>query len=207
MLSRITSHDKVDDDLRSLITEPITQQTEVFSEALRLLTSLQSSASCTRLAASGLIRSCQSLTGPVNDEDQRLPDSDSTLDDIKSVYAARLAVCELVGAGTTIPPSCTPLMPASTAKSKRPSWAFSKKKSLANPDMDMRRDDMGGKQLETCLKALESRPQWWTSYSNNRQNAVVMCQAARVSIEKGKRRRSPHAVQSLHPLIASRRNP
>jgi hypothetical protein len=46
-------------------------------------------------------------------------------------------------------------------------------------------DDIKGQQLGQCLKSLESRPQWWTSYSNNRQNAVVMCQAARGQIEKG----------------------
>ena len=38
--------------------------------------------------------------------------------------------------------------------------------------------------MEQCLKALESRPQWWTSYSNNRQNAMVICQAARIETEK-----------------------
>jgi len=31
---------------------------------------------------------------------------------------------------------------------------------------------------------LESRPQWWISYSNARQNAVLMCHAARHEVEK-----------------------
>lgn len=39
-------------------------------------------------------------------------------------------------------------------------------------------------ELEACLKSLESRPQWWTSYSNSRQNAMVICQATRVEMEK-----------------------
>ncbi|GKZ81696.1 hypothetical protein AnigIFM56816_006218 [Aspergillus niger] len=39
-------------------------------------------------------------------------------------------------------------------------------------------------QLESCLRSLESRPQWWTSYSNSRQNAVVICQAARFENER-----------------------
>ncbi|GLA81240.1 hypothetical protein AtubIFM56815_004882 [Aspergillus tubingensis] len=38
--------------------------------------------------------------------------------------------------------------------------------------------------LESCLRSLESRPQWWTSYSNSRQNAVVICQAARFENER-----------------------
>lgn len=38
--------------------------------------------------------------------------------------------------------------------------------------------------VEQCLKALESRPQSWTSYSNSRQNAMVVCQAAQIETEK-----------------------
>jgi hypothetical protein len=38
--------------------------------------------------------------------------------------------------------------------------------------------------LEQCLKTLESRPQWWTSYSNSRQNALVICHASRIETEK-----------------------
>lgn len=38
--------------------------------------------------------------------------------------------------------------------------------------------------LEQCLKTLESRPQWWTSYSNSRQNALIICQASRMEKEK-----------------------
>jgi hypothetical protein len=40
------------------------------------------------------------------------------------------------------------------------------------------------KDLEQCLRSLESRPQWWTSYSNNRQNAMIICQASRIETEK-----------------------
>ncbi|KAI9827907.1 MAG: hypothetical protein M1826_006213 [Phylliscum demangeonii] len=35
-----------------------------------------------------------------------------------------------------------------------------------------------------CLGVLEKKPQWWTSYSNARQNAMVICQAVRSEIEK-----------------------
>jgi len=35
-----------------------------------------------------------------------------------------------------------------------------------------------------CLKSLQSTPQYWTSFSNARQNAVVMCQASRDVIER-----------------------
>ncbi|OKL55663.1 hypothetical protein UA08_08963 [Talaromyces atroroseus] len=45
-------------------------------------------------------------------------------------------------------------------------------------------DDFPPGVVEKCLSGLESRPQWWTSYSNSRQNAIVICQAARVETEK-----------------------
>ncbi|KAJ6049746.1 hypothetical protein N7460_002817 [Penicillium canescens] len=45
-------------------------------------------------------------------------------------------------------------------------------------------DKMPREVLEDCLRAIESRPQWWTSYSNSRQNALVICQASRVETEK-----------------------
>lgn len=162
-------------------------QTEVFDEALRLLTSLRSSPSCTRLAASTLISSCQSFVGPSRDTDRPSPDSEAALDDLKSTYAARLAVCELVGAGTAVPSFCAPLMPSDQAKSKRGFRAFLKQGSGQRPATEMNHDHIKGQQLGQCLKSLESRPQWWTSYSNNRQNAVVMCHAARAQVEKGER--------------------
>lgn len=51
------------------------------------------------------------------------------------------------------------------------------------------------KDLEQCLRSLESRPQWWTSYSNNRQNAMIICQASRIEAEK-------EEMLSLHQSLA-----
>ena len=177
-------------DLTAFLTSPIVHQPEVFDEALRLLTSLQSSPSCTRLAASTLISSCQSFTAASKDTDRSSPASEAALDDLKSIYAVRLAVCELVGAGTGVPSSCEPLMPSDQATSKRGFRAFLKQDSRQRHAKGTNYGDIKGQQLGQCLRALESRPQWWTSYSNNRQNAVVMCQAARVQMEKGKRDKS-----------------
>ncbi|KAF8243185.1 hypothetical protein K440DRAFT_637719 [Wilcoxina mikolae CBS 423.85] len=35
-----------------------------------------------------------------------------------------------------------------------------------------------------CIKRLEERPQWWTTLSNNIQNAMVICAAVRHEVEK-----------------------
>lgn len=45
-------------------------------------------------------------------------------------------------------------------------------------------DEVPKELLEQCLRTLESRPQWWTSYSNSRQNALVICHASRIETEK-----------------------
>ncbi|KAI9873558.1 MAG: hypothetical protein M1830_010857 [Pleopsidium flavum] len=131
-----------------------------------------------------MITSCQSIAGPSKDADQSSTNSEATLDDVKSIYAARLAICEIVGAGTVIPNYCAPLMASDQTKSKRGFRSFLNQGAGQTRASGVGYDDIKGRQLGQCLKSLESRPQWWTSYSNNRQNAVVMCQAARGQIEK-----------------------
>jgi len=36
-----------------------------------------------------------------------------------------------------------------------------------------------------CIKRLEERPQWWTTLSNNIQNALMLCKAMGQQVEKG----------------------
>ncbi|PGH08205.1 hypothetical protein GX51_01359 [Blastomyces parvus] len=151
-------------DLPSLLHAQNNQHSEVFSEAIKILASMKSSPSCNRLAATNLILSCQSLGGDDGAQKDGLSDS---LDKLKSLFAARLAVCELIGAGAAIPEQCSPILIAH--------------QTYRHPNGD---DPVQSSRLEPCLKSLESRPQWWTSYSNSRQNAAVMCQAARTEIER-----------------------
>lgn len=172
-------------DLTALIDSHLGDQSEVYAQAVQLLTSMQSSPSCNRLAASTLLTSCQSIEGSnINTE--------GLLDDLKSVYAAQLAVCELTGAGSSIPQHCGSLMWS------EPSTGRQGLRGFLGPRIEKLHGIAGSreidqKQLNQCLKSLESRPQWWTSYSNSRQNAVVMCQAARIEIEKGLRARDHRA--------------
>ena len=158
-----------DIDLATLVQPSIISNSEVYSQALGLLSSMQSAPSCNRAATSSLLTACQSIEGPTNEH---------ALDDVRSMYAAQLAVCELKGAGSQIPPYCSIGLPSDfTAVTQSSKWHENV-------------------QLKQCLKSLESRPQWWTSYSNNKQNAVVLCQAARVEIEKGIRS-APICIASL----------
>lgn len=136
---------------------------------------MQTSPSCNRLAASTLLSSCQDIDGTVRD-------AEGFLDNIKSVYAARLAMCEISSTGLTIPLECEPLKPVIGQVGPRNLKRTSDKEKAKLGD----RKSIKKHQLSQCLQSLESRPQWWTSFSNGRQNAVVMCQAARVDIGRGK---------------------
>ena len=143
---------------------------------------MQASPSCHRLATSTLLDSCQSIDGSKHD-------SEVSHDYMRSIYAAQLAVCEIQSAESKVPPSCETLIPTGKAD------LFPKLGSQSVPRAH----------LSHCLQALETRPQWWTSYSNSRQNAVVICQAARADIEKGERQvkfvRSVGADTPLDELI------
>ena len=165
------------DHLTTLIQPLSIQHSEVYDNALVILNGMQSSPSCHRLAASTLLNACQTFNAP--------PDqAEESLEDIRSQYAAQLAICEIVSAGSDVPIQCRSLIPSthtSTVTAPGPS---------GRAESTFRHTQK--RHLGHCLKTLESRPQWWTSYSNNRQNAAVMCQAARVDIEKGR-----YPVQSL----------
>ena len=154
-----TTRNALDAELVALL-RPIQDSSGVFSHALELLASMQTSPSCNRAAASVLLDSCHAI-------ESSEPNSEESLEDYRSIYAAHLAMCEIESANSFKPQSCDQL--TETAKG-RP-------KGLGN----IRKD-----KLSQCLRSLESKPQWWTSYSNNRQNAGVMCQAARIDIEKGR---------------------
>lgn len=158
----------------SHLTSKTRQQDAIFSEAVQLLDSLQTSPSCNRIAASKLVSSCQDFGGREKTES----DTHETLDQIRSVYAARLAICELEGAGASVPSPCLPVTATSSATRTRFSFAAIFKAA------DNTSDVVSPELLEQCLRALESRPQWWTSYSNSRQNAMVICQASRMEIEQ-----------------------
>ncbi|KAK6503159.1 hypothetical protein TWF481_008192 [Arthrobotrys musiformis] len=59
---------------------------------------------------------------------------------------------------------------------------------LSSANIDYPRDCRGNiqssKDLNRCIKKLESRPQWWTSWSNCIQSVGVICQAVREEAER-----------------------
>lgn len=133
------------------------------------------SLSCNRIAVTNLVTSCQTFS---DGKDGAQTDDRGTLDLLRSVYAARLALCEIDGAGTSIPSSCLPVTVSPPPQKSR--FGF----IARHRGFDTAPDEVSRDLLEQCLRTLESRPQWWTSYSNNRQNALVICHASRIETEK-----------------------
>ena len=162
-------------DLTSFVRPSTIEQSEIYTEALSLLASIQSAPSCNQLATSTLLTGCQSIDGSA-------PNTEASVEQARSTYAAQLAMCEIMSAGSAVPQQCRLLEPPKARASHRGP------RGTANAVTDedtSEKSEVVSRQLSQCLKALESRPQWWTSYSNSRQNAVIMCKAAREYIAKG----------------------
>ncbi|KAL8905294.1 MAG: hypothetical protein Q9207_002727 [Kuettlingeria erythrocarpa] len=159
----------IDTDLTVLLGSSPDSQSQVYTQALHVLDSLKTSPSCNRLAASTLIQSCRSIDGTTSAAEE-------LQEDVKSIYAAQLAICEINGAGSRPPGTCESFLPDKHLQLSRKLTHSSDKTGGAASALK--------RKLGSCLQSLEARPQHWTSYSNNRQNAVVMCQAARIQIEK-----------------------
>lgn len=160
----------LDADLTLLLGSSPDSQSQVYTQALHLLDSLRASPSCNRVAASTLIHSCQSIDGSMSENEE-------LQEDVKSIYAAQLAICEIKDAGSRPPGTCESFLPDKHLQLSR--------KLTHSSDQISGMASALKRKLGSCLQSLEARPQHWTSYSNNRQNAVVMCQAARIQIEKG----------------------
>ncbi|KAJ5959394.1 uncharacterized protein N7479_006544 [Penicillium vulpinum] len=164
-----------DIDAVSFLSSRAPDQGNIFNEAVKILDSMKSSPSCNRLAATKLVKSCQTFS---DGKDGAQADNPETLDLLRSVYAARLALCEIDGTGTPMPPSCLPITISPPPQKNR--FGFVGRHRGSDPDSD----EVPKELLEQCLRTLESRPQWWTSYSNSRQNALVICHASRTEMEK-----------------------
>ena len=149
-----------DAGLMALVRPTPEDPSGAFGRAMELLASIETSSSCNRIATTMLLASCRSAEGSDHDVD-------ASLEDLRSVYAAQLAMCEIGSASSIKPQSCDSFSIMSEGK--------------PNGVNTIRKD-----KLIDCLKSLESKPQWWTSYSNNKQNAGVICEATRIDIEKGK---------------------
>lgn len=156
--------------------------------ALSIIRSVQELPSCNKMAAAALIHSCATLETPIQKADADFaPGSDLLLDESKKIYAARLAVCELHDAKVTVPRQCQPFLPTARSAKKRSFRGLFTKNGPTQPHISYPEyEALTEENLDTCLSALHDygSGQGWTSYSNNKKNAVAMCHAVRGELEK-----------------------
>ncbi len=165
----------------SLFQYTTSRNHRVITQAVDFVVSMQTAPTCTRMAASHLMNECKLLEHAPDFAKSR---PDAYLDNVKTEYAAKLAVCELLSAqpvNPTPPANCDILVPASKHCGKSGSWWHARPEV---PDDKQCYPNFKDYQYTQCLKSLQSTPQYWTSFSNARQNAVVMCQASRDVIER-----------------------
>ncbi|KAF1931414.1 uncharacterized protein M421DRAFT_2909 [Didymella exigua CBS 183.55] len=167
-------------NIDSLFRYTNSRNQKVISQAVDFVVSMQTAPACTRMAASHLMNECKLLEHAPDFAKNR---PQAYLDNVKTEYAAKLAVCELLSAqppNNAIPPlHCDILVPSSRACNKGGWWS----QAPTNTDRHCYPEHKEY-QYSQCLKTLQSSPQYWTSFSNARQNAVVMCQASRDAIER-----------------------
>jgi hypothetical protein len=169
-------------DVGALFQHTASRNQRVITQAVDFVVSMQTAPTCTRMAASHLMNECKLL--------EHAPDfakgrPEAYLDNVKTEYAAKLAVCELLSAQPSNPmppPDCDILVPTSRACSRGGTWWYSRPETTMNDKQCY--PEFKEYQYSQCLKSLQSSPQYWTSFSNARQNAVVMCQASRDAIER-----------------------
>ncbi|USP81709.1 hypothetical protein yc1106_08983 [Curvularia clavata] len=169
-------------NVNSLFRHTASRNQRIITQALDIVVSMQTAPTCTQMAASHLMNECKLLEHAPEFTKTR---PEAYLDNVKTEYAAKLAVCELLSAqplNSIAPPHCDVLVPAARHCNKGGGWWHARPAAI--PGDKQCYPQFKEHQYMQCLKSLQSTPQYWTSFSNARQNAVVMCQASRDAIER-----------------------
>jgi hypothetical protein len=156
---------------------------EDLRNALQKLKEQETASSCNKMAVYALIHTCATYEG----DDEAQGATEATLDEEKSLFSARLAVCEFSDSSdrSLVPAECASFVPTETNTKKRSWYGYVSNKGQQKPiphypdyDQATRRD------RDRCVDALKATPQTWSSYSNAKQSANQWCPAVRNEIEK-----------------------
>lgn len=175
------------EDLSAMLRRAPFHEARVFEVARKHIQEMETSPACHQLATSTLINSCQSFSSLPGQDSARI--MDSSLDEVRQEYAARLAVCELQGIKSGIPRECTPFVASREACPNASPRGFFRR--TASPLDELKRacyPEFAPQQLKQCVDSLFDHGQRWTSYSNAQTNAIVICQASRGAVENGQYR-------------------
>jgi hypothetical protein len=142
-----------------------------YAESITHLDSLRSTPTCFEIATA-LTNYCHS----VGVDSEHVKDRAVELENSRKLFAIRLAFCELKPANPSLPAQCSAIISSGDTKEH---WY--QRKSQVNETF------APPKTVDLCLDAVyrvKDHSEWWTSYSNNKQNVDAWCHLSRVAIEK-----------------------
>lgn len=142
---------------------------------MRVVDTLTQQSTCHQTAAAQLLLTCKALGAEMDKDDGER----ELLERAKSVYAVRVAVCETGEGRAAVPSACSSILDVPQR-------------------LDHEIDVVSSKTLAPCLGALMVEHYYWTSYSNNRQDANTLCQATTL---ESTRLEALHSYQKLAELL------
>ncbi|KIW49119.1 hypothetical protein PV05_10828 [Exophiala xenobiotica] len=162
-------------DLTDLLAFRDMEQDPVFEKAMQVIDNLATQSTCHQTAAAQLLVTCKASgkSAAIASGKHEL------LERSKSVYAVRVAVCETAEGRAAVPAACSPVLEIP---------------QRLQGEIDV----VNSKSLAACLEALLVEHYYWTSYSNNRQDANTLCQASNL---EASRLEALHSYQKLAELL------
>ncbi|OAL26449.1 hypothetical protein AYO20_10117 [Fonsecaea nubica] len=173
---------RAQDDLQSSLTDLLIlrepDNDPVFEKAMRVVDNLATQSTCHQAAAGHLLVTCKTIGANMGLQQGK----HELLERAQSVYAVRVAVCETGEGRAAIPPACKPILEIPQR-------------------LDHEIDVVNSKILASCLEALITEHYYWTSYSNNRQDANTLCQATTIESSRLEALQSYQKLAELLPEL------
>ena len=171
-----------DEDVDFDLTLPKRQQppdSAIISKALKAIEDLNRKQFCHRFAASMLLDNCRTPQSPTDSIVADRAVGEERREDYLKVFAVSLTVCDIEALQRPVPQQCSPYTQ---------STLMSIKNSRGSQSIIINHSEMSG-----CLKAIGSDQSAVVSWKFNQQSAAVVCQVARMDIEKGEYSKPPYS--------------
>ena len=168
-------------NLTGVLPEARIADPEIFNRAVQIIQDLQHESTCHKQAVYHLAGSCNKIDVKPSEGN---PHTEQVAESHESLFAARLAVCEISQAHVAIPKDCDIMLPKHSTDTVHGWKAFWTSQSTAKSDWTY--PSVSEVEIGRCVTALHQVVQFWTSYSNAKQGAVSLCEASRSDNRRGK---------------------
>ena len=169
------AHNQPQPSLTDILAYREPDEDPIFERAMHVVDTLATQSTCHQAAAAQLLVTCKAVGANMAHEDGK----HELLERAKSVYAVRVAVCETGEGRAEVPSACQPILHIPQR-------------------LDHEIDVLSSKTVAPCLGALMIEHYYWTSYSNNRQDANTLCLATTL---ESTRLEALHSYQKLAELL------